>query len=105
MAEHPTSTTDNRVVSIRTGRRYQPARDLPSIPAPAGYLDKFARSDEPDDFRHRMTVNVVAFVFVALLILAGIWLADTIVTMRKNQDCVLTGKRNCAPIEAPAATR
>jgi hypothetical protein len=41
----------------------------------------------------------VAFVFVAALIAAGLWLADTMAEMRKNQDCVLSGRRNCAPIE------
>ena len=36
------------------------------------------------------------FVFVIGLIGAGIWLADTMAAMRKNQDCALTGRRGCA---------
>lgn len=52
-----------------------------------------------------MMVNAAAFLFVAALVFAGVWLADTITTLRKTQDCVLSGKRGCAPVEAPAGTR
>jgi len=48
-----------------------------------------------------MVVNVLAFLFVAALIGAGLWLANTMAAMRKNQDCVLSGRRGCAPIEVP----
>jgi len=48
-----------------------------------------------------MIVNVAAFLAVATLIGVGIWLADTMATMRKNQDCVLSGRRGCTPVEAP----
>lgn len=68
-------------------------------------LAKYSRDDTPDDYRHRMTVNAIAFAFVVLLGLAGYWLADTMATMRKNQDCVLTGRRGCTPIEVPAPDR
>jgi hypothetical protein len=46
-----------------------------------------------------MTVNVIAFVFVLALIGVGLWLADTMAEMRKNQDCVLSGRRGCTPVE------
>jgi len=52
-----------------------------------------------------MTVNIAAFVFVAVLALIGYWLADTMATMRKNQDCVLTGRRGCTPIDIPQQER
>ena len=62
-------------------------------------LAKFARGVGSDDYRHRMTVNVIAFVFVLALIGVGLWLADTMAEMRKNQDCVLSGRRGCTPVE------
>jgi len=62
-------------------------------------LAKYERGENPDDYRHRMVVNVVAFVFVIALIAAGLWLADTMAAMRKNQDCVLSGRRGCTPVE------
>lgn len=63
-------------------------------------LSQYEHSDEPDDYRHRMWMNVAGFVALALLVGAGLWIADTMAAMRKNQDCVLSGRRNCAPIEA-----
>jgi hypothetical protein len=40
-----------------------------------------------------------------MLALAGVWLAMQLAEMRKNQDCVLSGRRNCAPIEVTAPPR
>jgi hypothetical protein len=54
---------------------------------------------EPDDYRHRMMMNAAAFVVVMLLIGAGLWIANTMAAMRKNQDCVLSGRRGCTPVE------
>lgn len=105
MPDHPTSATGDRVVNIRTGRRHQPAAEGPQAPVPSDDLGQYARGERPDDFRHRMIVNGVAFLFVAALVIAGVWLADTLATMRKNQDCVLSGKRGCSPVEAPAPIR
>jgi len=48
-----------------------------------------------------MKVNVAAFVFVLALIGAGLWLAETMAELRKNEDCVLPGRRGCAPVEVP----
>ena len=52
-----------------------------------------------------MIANVAAFGFVVLLVLAGVWIANSLAAMRKNQDCVLSGKRGCTPVEAPVNTR
>ncbi len=98
------ATDDNRVVSLHTRRKVRTSDSAPGALSSAD-LGKYERSPEPDDFRHRMTVNVVAFVFLVGLVFAGVWLADTITTMRKTQDCVLTGKRGCGPIEVPAPVR
>jgi hypothetical protein len=54
--------------------------------------------DEPDDFRHRMLANIAAFAFTVALLAIGIWLAMSIADMRKTQDCVLMGRRDCARI-------
>ncbi len=43
--------------------------------------------------------------FGVLLIGGAFWLADSIATMRKNQDCVLTGRRTCNPIDPGALSR
>jgi hypothetical protein len=56
---------------------------------------------EEEDYRHRMWTNLAGFTFAAILAAIGIWLAISIADMRKAQDCVLAGHRNCAPIAAP----
>jgi hypothetical protein len=58
-------------------------------------LRKYERGTEPDDYHRRMIINVIAFAFIVALTLAGIWLADQLALLRKNQDCVLSGRKNC----------
>jgi hypothetical protein len=57
--------------------------------------------EEPDDFRHRMLANVAAFAFTFALLAIGIWLAVSIADLRRTQDCVLMGRRDCVRISAP----
>jgi hypothetical protein len=49
-----------------------------------------------------MMVNVAALAFTIMLSIIGVWLASHIADMRRNQDCVLTGQRNCARIDVHA---
>jgi hypothetical protein len=53
---------------------------------------------EPDDFHHRMLANIAAFAFTVALTAIGIWLAMSIADLRRTQDCVLMGRRDCARI-------
>jgi hypothetical protein len=65
-------------------------------------LSRYERDrDEPDDFRHRMLANLAALAFTVALTAIGIWLAMSIADMRKTQDCVLMGRRDCAHISTP----
>ena len=64
-------------------------------------LSRYERGDEPDDFRHRMLANVAALAFTVALTAIGIWLAMSIADLRKTQDCVLMGRRDCAQISTP----
>ena len=65
-------------------------------------LSRYQRDrNEPDDFRHRMLANVAAFAFTVALTAVGIWLAMSIADLRKTQDCVLMGRRDCARISTP----
>jgi hypothetical protein len=73
-----------------------------------GLLDDLSRyeqerDEEPVNYARRMLMNVIAIVVVAILIAVGVWLADTIAQMERDQDCVLQGRHNCAPIEIPMA--
>jgi hypothetical protein len=55
----------------------------------------------PDDFRHRMLANIAALAFTVALTAIGIWLAMSIADLRRTQDCVLMGRRDCARISTP----
>jgi hypothetical protein len=52
-----------------------------------------------------MMANGAAAAITVALILAGLWIADALSTMRKNQDCVLSGRRGCTPVEVPLQPR
>ena len=54
--------------------------------------------EEPDDFRQRMLANIAAFAFTVALTAIGIWLVVSIADLRRTQDCVLMGRRDCAQI-------
>ena len=62
-------------------------------------LSLYEGGGEPDDYRHRMMMNAAALVVVVLLMGAGLWIANTMASMRKNQDCVLSGRSGCTPVE------
>lgn len=65
----------------------------------ANDLSRYERPrEEPDDFRHRMLANVAALAFTIALTAIGIWLAMSIADLRRTQDCVLMGRRDCARI-------
>ena len=80
------------------GHRDGPGDQAVSGPA-ANDLSRYERPrDEADDFRHRMLANVAALAFTVALTAIGIWLAMSIADLRKTQDCVLMGRRDCARI-------
>jgi hypothetical protein len=62
-------------------------------------LSKFEQPrDDADDFRHRMLMNGLGFAVTVLLIVGGIWIAEVMGHIQRDQDCVLSGRKNCAPI-------
>jgi hypothetical protein len=101
--EHRVLQFRPRVLPHPQGRRRLPgnqALDEDTGPEPND-LSRYERvRDEPDDFRHRMLANVAALAFTIALTAVGIWLAVNIADMRRTQDCVLMGRRDCGRISA-----
>jgi hypothetical protein len=78
---------------------------MPVRHAPVGDLSPYERTEDRDDYRHRMITNGAAFLVCVLLVMAGVWIADTMAEMRRDQDCVLSGRRGCTPIVVPTRSR
>jgi hypothetical protein len=96
---------DGKVIPFRPRRTPATGRDVPEVDANTAApedLAKYERGDEDDDYRHRMVMNLAALAVTIILATAGAWLAITIGDMRKNQDCYLSGRRNCTPIDVPS---
>jgi hypothetical protein len=96
--------TEGRILPFRP-RGSLFARGL-SRPPPVEDLGKFERTPaEPDDYRHRMLMNGLALLATVVLVVIGIWIADTMAQMRKNQDCYLAGRPACNQMPVPTPQR
>jgi hypothetical protein len=111
-AERPSDNeTMGRVILLRPrraapagSRRVDPPR-IPVRPAPVGDLSRYEQVDDRDDYRHRMIANGLALVVCVVLVCAGLWIADTMADIRKSQDCALTGRAGCTPLDIPVRSR
>jgi hypothetical protein len=87
-----------RVLPFRRRERVPPKEPQ----EPVEGLGKFTESGEPDDYRQRMINNGLAMVACVVLVGLGVWIASTMADLRKKQECVLSGRRDCAKIVLPA---
>ena len=100
------SEPEARVLPFRPRGSQFARSSQPPPPPPVADLERFERgADEPDDFRHRMIMNGLGLAVTVVLIVVGIWIAEVMAHMRKNQDCVLTGRSGCTPVEVPLKPR
>ena len=63
-----------------------------------------AMPTDPDDHEteaERRTANIILLVGAAVIIGGGIWLVNAMVDSRKSEQCLESGRRNCAPIARP----
>jgi hypothetical protein len=100
-----TSDEEHRVLQFRPRTSAHPAGrreglgSQPNVRQKPNDLSRYERPrEEPDDFRQRMLANIAALAFTVALTAVGIWLAMSIADLRKTQDCVLMGRRDCARI-------
>ena len=85
-----------------------PPQGSPSQISPSQVPDlkKFeSEPEDPGEYRHRMLMNALALGFTVLLVAGGIWIADYMGHIRKDQDCVLMGRPGCTPVNVPIAPR
>ncbi|WP_314945712.1 hypothetical protein [Bradyrhizobium cosmicum] len=108
--QRPISSDDeHRVLQFRPRNSPSPAaprgsgsvKPLRVAPEPLDLSRYEQPRAEPDHFRHRMLANIAALAFTIALTAVGIWLAVSIADLRRTQDCVLMGRRDCARIATP----
>ena len=83
MSSAHTDDDHGRVIRFRPriGRRpashwrNRPIDDSARHDSPVPDLAKYECPESDDEYRHRMMLNAIAFVFTSLLILAGVWIA------------------------------
>jgi hypothetical protein len=59
------------------------------------------RSHEDQEGEQRRTAALMGFIVILLLAIAGVVLMREISRTTRIEDCLMAGRRNCAPIEVP----
>jgi hypothetical protein len=49
--------------------------------------------------RDRRRTNLIMLVVALAVVVAGVWLVNKMVDLRRMQECVESGRHNCAPID------
>ena len=58
--------------------------------------------DGPETEGERRLINILIVGFILFVLGAGLWLGDALLESRRMDECISSGRRNCAPITAPA---
>ena len=74
-------------VAARLNPAYKAAMDVPDL--------------SPEKPRAQTRGRFLVLGFIAVLILGSLFLIQKLTALSKLQDCVMSGRRNCAPIEVP----
>jgi hypothetical protein len=74
---------------------------------PEDDLDEAARLNAEQwqqEARDRRAANVFLLVAAAAFIGIGVWIGEGLLRAKRADDCISSGRRNCNPIDVPAAT-
>ena len=55
--------------------------------------------EDGEDEQGRSLMNLAALVFVILLVIGGVWIAKVMQRHARLEDCLMSGRTNCAPID------
>ena len=59
---------------------------------------------DPEEDRRRVRSNLAALIFAGLLVVVGLYLVRVLAEKSRLEDCLMSGRTNCAPIHAPASS-
>jgi hypothetical protein len=58
--------------------------------------------DGPETASERRLVNMLIISIILVICGAAFWLGDALLDARRADECMASGRRNCAPITVPA---
>jgi hypothetical protein len=93
--------TPSRLLTFTPRPRPAPRAAVPVPPTEPSAADLAAADLAAADERRRTLANVSALIFTLCLTAVAVWLATTIAEMRRTQDCVLVGRRDCGRVPLP----
>jgi hypothetical protein len=98
------------ILSFRRRGRGADASGRTSVPvlpprSPVEDVGRYERTDTDDDYRHRMLMNAAGLAICGVLIITGVWIANKMADIRRDQECVLAGRRNCAQVQVTGPQR
>lgn len=79
-------------VALHDSRDLAPSKVPMTKPTGPSQEDKDAQT-------RRDTVNLLAVIICLVILILGFWLVNRLWEMKKLQDCIFAGRRDCAPIE------
>lgn len=74
----------------------------PENQRPAAQTPRRLPPDRPETPSERRLVNMIIIGFIVFVLGAALWLGDALLETRRMDDCLASGRRNCAPITVPA---
>lgn len=63
--------------------------------------ERMSDEHESEHEEHSNRGPLIALVVVAVLILGGLWLSHVLGGAASTQDCIASGRTNCAPVQGP----
>ncbi len=63
------------------------------------------RDDEPEHGDRRRTASVAALALILALVVGGLWLSQKLRKQSALQDCLMSGRSNCARIDPESPPR
>jgi hypothetical protein len=57
--------------------------------------------DAPETPGERRLVNWLLAAIIAVIFAAAFWLGDALLDARRADECIASGRRNCAPVTVP----
>jgi hypothetical protein len=91
----PNRRPDTGAENVVAFKRRQPVRPQPPK----------LTEEQADEERARTRTNLVGLIFAAILVLVGWLLVQKLGHNSKMEDCLMSGRTNCAPIETPNGDR